>query len=846
MKFSEYTTKSTEEALKELETSENGLSEKEAGNRLQIYGFNEIKTRGVGLLEIFLRQFKSPFFYLLLVAGVVAFLLGEKINSLVIVIFVLINLSLGFFLEARAVKTAALLKRYIPLRVSVKRDGKEKIIEQKFLVPGDIVLLEAGNIIPADLRLTKIEDFLVDESVLSGESVPVSKINQPLGRSANEIFEAKNIVFTGTSVISGKAEGVIVATGKNTFFGEVSKLTSEIIRESTYEKDLLYFSRIILNIVAGTIIVIFILNLIIKGSENLLDFLIFCIALVVSIIPEALPVVVTFALSQGALRLTKRKVVVKRLSAIEDLGDIDILCSDKTGTLTENKLLLEEIFSKDKEKCLLYGLLSSPYVKEEIKSLENPFDIALIKKATPEIKKTLSAFRSISEIPFDPFRFRNSTLLEDRDNKKILIARGAPEVILTLCSRFGEKNHDQIREEVERIGKEGKRTLAVAFKEFDKSDFTEDDEKDLEFIGYFSFIDPLKKTAKEAVYLAKKLGINIKILTGDSKEVAGYVAKKVGLIENAQNVILGEDLLSLSEEEFKKACEKFSVFARISPQTKFKIIQALQKKCEVGFLGEGINDAPALKIANVAIAVREGADISREVSDIVLLRKDLRIVVSGIREGRNIFSNINKYIKCTLASNFGNFYSIAAISLFISFLPMLPIQILLVNLLSDFPLIAVATDSVDVEELRRPKFYKLQGIIFLIIFLALVSTIFDFIFFGIFHKAEPALLQSLWFIESIVTEILLIFAIRTRNFFLKSKRPSSPLIIFSILTTLITVFLPFTKIGKDFFHFVSPPIPALLIVFSLVLSYFIVSEIVKLMYFHHLERRIKAQNFEQK
>lgn len=838
MKFSEYTIKTIEEVFKKLNTREEGLSEREADELQKKYGLNEIKTKEISLFDIFLRQFNSPFFYLLLIAALVAFVIGERIDSFVIFAFIFINVTLGFFQEARATKTAALLKQYISLRVRVRREGQDKTIEQKLLIPGDIVCLEAGNIVPADLRILKVENFLIDESVLSGESVPVPKIAQPLSQEAKEIFEAKNILFAGTSVVSGKAEAVVIATGKDSFFGEVTKLTSEILRESSYGKNLFYLSKIILNIVTGTVVVLFILNLLIKGTSNFLEFLIFCIALIVSIIPEALPVVVTFALSQGALRLTKQRVVVKRLSAIEDLGSIDILCSDKTGTLTENKLSLEEVFSQDKERCLLFGLLSSAYVQEEIESLENPFDLALIAKATPKIKESLSRFKAISEIPFDPFRLRNGTLMQCGNNKKILIIRGAAEVILADCSKFGEKSHAQIKEEIERVGREGKRVIAVAFKEIEKTEITEEDEKDLEFMGYFSFVDPLKKTAKEVACLSKKMGLKIKILTGDSKEVAGYVAKEMGLIEKADDVILGEDLLSLTQEKLEEACEKFSVFARVSPQTKFKIIQALQKKFEVGFLGEGINDAPALKIANVAIAVKEGADISREVSDIILLEKDLRTIVNGIKEGRGIFSNINKYIKCTLASNFGNFYSIAAISLFIPFLPMLPIQILLVNLLSDFPLIAVTTDSIDVKELKNPKFYQLRGVILLVICLALVSTVFDFLFFGIFYKLQPSLLQSLWFIESILTEILLIYCVRTNNFFLKSKRPSSPLLILSVLTILVTIFLPFTNIGREFFHFASPSIPQLLIVFSLLTGYFIISEIVKLLYFRYWKNKV--------
>lgn len=840
MNFSQYTNKGIKEVFEILKSLENGLSEKEVENRLKIYGLNEIKAKETSLFDIFFRQFRSSFVYLLLIASVIAFLIGERINGFLILFFIFINVSLGFFQEAKAKRTVLLLKKYLPSKARVLREGKEKIIEEKFLVPGDIVLLGAGDIIPADLRVLKTQNFLVDESILSGESVPVAKISQPFQKETKEIFEAKNILFTGTSVISGEVKGLIIGTGKDTVFGQISKLVSREIRESVYEKNLLKFSQIVLRIVVITIIFVFLANLIIKGTTNFFDYLIFSIALVVSIIPEALPLIVTFTFSQGALRLAKENVVVKRLSAIEDLGDIEILCTDKTGTLTENKLRLENIYSSDKEKCLLYGLLSSPYMKEEIESVLNPFDFALFEKASQKILQSLKKFKVISEIPFDPFKLRNSTLLEDEKGDLILIVKGAPETILKLSIRIeGDLEREKVKEEIEKEGETGKRTLAVAFKKIDKRDFSEKDEENLNFLGYFSFSDPLKKTAKEAIRLAKKLGVEIKILTGDSKEIAGYIAKEIGLIENPQKVILGEKLESLSEEDSENTCNNFSVFARVSPQTKYKIVKILQKKYEVGFLGEGVNDAPALKAANVAIAVKEAANVSREASDIILLKKNLKVIVKGILQGRNIFSNINKYIKCTLASNFGNFYSIAAISLFIPFLPMLPIQILLVNLLSDFPLIAVASDRVDVMELKKAKLYQLNRFIFLIFLLALTSTIFDFIFFGIFHKSQPSLLQTLWFIESILTEIVLIFSIRTFRFFGKAKIPSIPLIIISFLIFLITILLPFTNFGKDTFYFISPSLSSLLIVLVLVISYFITSEIVKLTYFRYWHNRFR-------
>jgi Mg2+-importing ATPase len=836
MDFSEYTIKNNKEIFNLLGTSENGLSLKQAEDLFKKYGPNEIKVKELNLFDIFFRQFKSPFIYLLFIAAFVAFVIGERVDAFVILAFVFINVFLGFFQEAKAQKAVALLKKYYPLKVRVLREGKELFIDKTRLVLGDVVLLEQGNIVPADIRIFDTENFLVDETVITGESTPISKFCKSLSKEAEEIFDAKNIVFAGTSVVSGEAEGIVINTGNKMVLGEVTKLVSNISRESLYEKQLFKFSSLILKIVVITIICAFLANIVIKGTTNLFDYLLFSIALIVSIIPEALPLILTFALSKGALKLAEQKVVVRRLSAVEGLGDIEILCTDKTGTLTENKLQIENIYSKDKEKCLFYGLLASSYIEEDIESSLNPFDIAIFNKVSKKSKQLLKKFKVISEISFDLSRLRNSVFVETPKKENILIVKGAPEVILDLCSNLPE-NRRIIKSMIEREGLEGRRVLAVAFKKLNKKRFSKNDEKNMEFLGYFSFLDPLKKTTKSALKLSKDLGVKVKIITGDSKEVAGSVAKEIGLIEDSREVILGRELDSLRFEDFEKACIKFSVFARISPKTKYKIVETLAKKYEVGFLGEGVNDAPALKASHLGIAVESAADVSREVADIVLLRKDLKVIIDGIKQGRSIFSNINKYIKCTLASNFGNFYSIAVISLMIPFLPMVPIQILLVNFLSDFPLITVASDTVDEEELKKPKFNQLNKFILLIFLLGLVSTIFDFIFFGIFYKVQPSLLQTLWFIESILTEIALIFSIRTSHFFLKVKKPSFSLMVASVLTFLITISLPFTKFGKETFHFVSPPIWAILTVLGLISAYFILSEIVKLIYFYYYNKK---------
>jgi len=835
MNFPEFTQKEEEEIFEIFKSRETGLTDKEAENLQKVYGLNEIKVKEVGAWDILIRQFKSAFFYLLFIAGILALIFGEKINGILIFVFAFINVFLGFFQEFRAQRAISILKEYLPKEVEVLREGKEKFIDKKFLVPGDIVVLDSGDIVLADLRIFESKNFLVGESTLTGESQPIAKISEPLEKESKEIFEAKNIAFSGTSVISGKAKGIVIGTGKNTEFGKIAKLTAETAKPSIYEKELADFSKVILKTVLFTILAVFLASFLIKKEIPKSDFAIFCLALIVGIVPEALPVIVGSALSRGALRLARKKVVLERLSAIEDLGNMEILCTDKTGTLTENKLKIEEVISVDKERCLNFAFLASEFLEK--RKLRNPFDIAIFQKIKD--KNLFKNFKILSEIPFDPKRLRNSALAMNEEKEKILILRGAPEKILEISSEIeGNIKREEIEREIKGKGKDGKRILAIAYKNFKKDEYSEEDESDLKFLGYITFLDPLKKTAKATLELAKKLGVQIKILTGDAPEVAGKVANDVGLIDDPKKVILGKDLDSLPENEFEKKCEEFRVFARIAPETKLKIIKSLQKKYEVGFMGEGINDAPALKIAHVAIAVKGAADVSKEASDILLLETDLRIVIEGIREGRNIFANINKYIKCTLSSNFGNFYSVATMSLILPFLPMLPAQILLVNLLSDFPLISLAGDSVDVEELRKPKMYRLNQIFPLIIFLAIISSIFDFTFLGIFYGQKESLIQTLWFTMSVLTEISLIFSIRTRRFFLTAKKPAGFLIFLSILTSTLTLILPFTNFGKNFFHFTSPLPSSLLTIFSLILAYLFASEIVKQIYYGHLKKRL--------
>lgn len=843
MDFSTYTTKGAGEVAEELKTSDRGLSPKEITSRQRQYGPNEVGGEEVAWWHILWRQFKSPFIYLLMAAALLSFFLQELINGLMIVLFVAINAALGFIQEYHSERTVKLLKKYVAPKVRAKRDGQEVIVASRELVPGDLVIVGAGDIIPADLRFIKENDLLVDESILTGESVPVKKISEAMERAAAEFYQAENVGFSGTTVASGRGEGIVIAVGRQTAIGDVSRLTTEMVRESSFEKGIKRISKFILRLILVTLIFVFLANLFIKGERaDFIELLVFSIALAVSVIPEALPVVTTFSLSRGAKALARHKVVVKRLSAIEDLGGIEVLCSDKTGTLTENTLTVADTYvpasptdqqAAARQQLIFHACLASSIFTEKLleTSPNNAFDLALWNQLSKVEKKELDTYNLISEIPFDPERRRNSVVVKKK-NQCELIIRGAPEALLPFSQNVTAQEIKTLEQWMADEGRKGRRVLAMATKACEvknQYDVTEE-EAGLRFLGIISFVDPIKETTKRTIKKAEKLGVAIKILTGDSREVAGAVAYQVGLVKNASEVMTGEELNALPPPAQKEAAQKRAVFARVSPEQKYKIIQLLQENNEVGFLGEGINDAPALKIANVGLVVDGAADIAREAADIILLQKSLEVVVDAIREGRGVFANTLKYIKVTLASNFGNFFAVAIASLLIDFLPMLPLQILLLNLLSDFPMIAIATDNVDSAELRKPRSYQVREIALLAIVLGVVSTVFDFIFFAAFYRIGPQVLQTNWFIGSILTELVLLFSIRTAFFFPRAKRPSATLLWLTIIAAVTTIVLPFTTFGQEVFSFTRPQTGQLFLIIGVVVCYLVATETVKLLY----------------
>ncbi len=781
------------------------------------------------------QRLSSSFLYLLLAAAALSFFLGDRLESGLIVLFIIINISLETYQEYHSARAMRLLKRYLVVHTKTYRDGKRVSVESAKIVSGDVIVVEAGDRLPADVRFLRTKGLQMDESVMTGESVPTSKSAGLLQTPAVQMFEAHNIGFAGTVATSGWGEGVVFATGQDTAFGDIASLTEETDKETVFEKGIRQFSRFILKLVLFTLAIIYVANIFIRGdSVSSIELLIFSLALAVSVVPEALPVILTVALSRGSLRLAQKKVVVKRLSAIEDLGSIEVLCCDKTGTLTENLLSVTGVHAKDSRHCLKLAFASCLAVPEDRGKLHDAFDLALWQALTPKEHQEMKRGKRLDTIPFDPERRRNSVLFENEGSRDIIV-RGAPEEILRRCNNIENFSRQQLLEWVGQAGRRGERTLAVAVKPFSsKKSYTLYDEQGLSFVGLISFVDTLKSTAKETILRAEALNVQVKIITGDSREVAGAVGYAVGLLKRPEDVVTGQELEGMSEENRRKAASEGVVFARVSPRQKYDLIKMLQEKYEVGFLGEGINDAPALKLADVAIVVESASDIAREAADVVLLEKSLETVVDGIREGRTIFANILKYLRVTLTSNFGNFYSVALASLFLPFVPLLPIQILLLNLLSDFPMIAIATDTVDDGELEKPKNYQVHSVVLMATLLGVVSSVFDFILFGALFQFSPETLQTGWFMLSLLTEIILIFSLRTRLTFFRARHASATLGFLSGGVLLFALALPFIPYMTGWLHFVMPTPELLLFIAVLAIGYFFATEAVKNFYYRHI------------
>lgn len=830
MKLADYALFSVQKTLQVLGSSlDQGLLEQQIAKLQKTYGLNTLPRHASTWWHILLRQFSSSFIHLLFLAATLSFFLQNHLNGIMILLITLVTTLLGFYQEYYAEKTVQLLTHYLMQQCKVRRNGKEIIIGSTQLVPGDIIFLVPGDILPADVRFVQTQGITIDESTLSGESAPVIKSIE-LEEGEKHYFTPATIGLCGTTIVDGKAMAAVIATGIHTKFSTIATLANNVDRPSIFSLEIANLSRFIAMLVVATLIGIFILHLIISGIViPPVDLALFMIALAVSMVPQAMPAVLTFALSQGARAMARHSVIVKRLAAIEDLGSITVLCTDKTGTITENMLAVSSIFSDDQNKTLLYALQASDTTFDKKNGSSHSFDYAVFRHAQ-EIGLHLSEkTTSIETIPFSTLARCNGVLLSGEHGDELII-RGAYEQVLKNCNpqTIPTAAYAWGQEE----GKRGNRVIGIATKKLSIAEKSHDylQETGLAFSGLISFVDPIKESTYQAIKEAQLMGVKIKVLTGDALEVAVTVAQSIGLMTSSDQVMLGDDFVKLSVSEQKKACEIVAVFARTLPEQKFQIIKTLATFERVGFLGEGINDVPSLKSTLVAIVVENSTDIAKDAADIILLKKSLLVIIDGIKEGRKIFTNTLTYFQGMLTSNFSRFYAVALASFFIDYLPMLPLQIILINFLSDLPLIFIATDNVDPCELDKPRHYQIKELISFGMILGGVCFAIDFFFFAHFVKHGPDVLRTNWFIFTILSELVFFCLIRTKHFFLTAVQPTFLLIALTLTSAGITIALPFTHYGAAFFEFVPPLAQDLVWMSGLLVVFLIIMECSKLLY----------------
>ena len=799
-----------EQLFNELDTSEKGLSENEVRKRLYEYGYNEPQKNTHNLLKEFLLRFTNPLIVVLLVIASVSIYFHEVVNAALVFIIACISIVIAFVQEYRAEKATESLQEMIHTQTTVIRDGKEKDIPLREVVPGDIVDLFAGDMIPADMRIISAKDFFVNQASLTGESFPIEKTaSVPENRPSNK-SDFSNFVYMGSSVVSGTALGVVINTGSSTVFGDLYRKISNQVEITSFDKGIRKFTMLMIH--AMLILVAFIFFVIFFRRGDYVEAFLFSLGVAVGLTPQMLPMIVALTLSKGALSLSKKKVIVKHQNSIQNFGAMDILCTDKTGTLTLNKIILEKhcnVLGEDDEDVLRYAYLNSFYQT----GLKNVLDKAILDHE----KLSLREYEKIDEIPFD-FSRKVMSVVVKTDHLHKLITKGAPEEIFSRCSHFflhgtvqplSPDTLQNLEEQYTALSAQGFRVLAIAYKEYKEpfqKIYTKEDEHLLILKGYVAFYDPPKESTKKALEALQNLKISVKILTGDNELVTKKICSDVGL--DVKQIVSGKMLEQMSDEEINAIVEETTVFTRLFPSQKEQVINALQNKGHVvGYLGDGINDAPALKAADVGISVNNAVDIAKESADLILLKKSLTVLQDGVIEGRKIFGNIVKYIKMSSSSNFGNMLSMTGASLFLPFLPMLPVQILLNNLLYDFSQIAIPTDDVDKEYVQEPKPWDVDYIKKFMLAFGPISSIFDFITFFLllygFH-ASDSLFHTGWFTESLCTQTLVIYVIRTAKVPFLESMPSKFLLISTLFVTLLAFLIPISFLGP-YFGFVSPP-----------------------------------------
>lgn len=840
-KFSFYTKLSIENALQELHATRDGLSQSEVQARLQQYGLNEIKEVDVTWFDVLKGQLMSPFMCIFFVIGLAYLLTGKVAECIIIFVIIAVNVGIGFYQEYRSNTAMQALKKCLMSQVTVKRDEQSINVDINQLVPGDIMILSAGDVIPADCRFIEVDNLTIDESSLTGESVAVTKHADAMQQEVTDMYKAENIGFTGTVVTQGKGTAVVIGTGSHTALGTLATLTNQVSSKSSLEKGSVSIAKFTIYLIFCSLLLMAFIHIVMhKGELNFVDFFLFAAALTITAIPEGLPMVITFCLSQGASSLKKNNVIVKRLSAIGDLGSIEVFCTDKTGTLTENALTVDNVYGTDPDAVVMYAVLSSPAQSATKESATKGFELALQKKLTPEQTAHIEKHTLLKEVPFTP-QTRQSMALIHKDGVHTLIMKGSPEVVIPKCQFLSEAEKTTIASWIDTEESKGNRILAVATKNIPSYNAATDDvaafDHDYETIGLIAFQDPLKNTALTTVEKAKSLGIQIKILSGDSKNVCFTIAKQLGLEVDLNNVVLGSDFEKATEEEKIFLANNRSVFARVNPEQKYEIINHLKKKYSVGYMGDGINDAPALKIAHVSFAVNDAASVAREAAEIILLRKSLSSVILGIEEGRRTIVNTLKYTKMTNAPSFGHFYALAVASLLVNYPPMLPMQLLFLNLLTDLPMIAISTDNVSPEEVQKPLSYDMTDAAILIVLFGTIMFIADITIFLVFHSHFPETLQTSWFITSTISEVIFIFLFRAPMLFFRAHRPSLLLTGLSLFVVLTAIILPFTSLGHNIFLFTSPRWEHAPWLIGVILFNLVIAEGVKLTYYYFKNRR---------
>ncbi len=823
----------TADLLQQLETSLTGLSETEAEKRLAIFGHNVLKKKKKKTgLSLFFDQFKSPIILILIFASIVAAILRDFTDTAIILAIIIVSGFLGFIQEYSATNAVEKLLQTVKTKATLFREGKKKEVFIDEIVPGDIVFLSAGDIIPADSVILEAKDFFVNEAMLTGETFPVEK-GLNLSYREHPITERDNCIFMGTNAESGTATAVVVKTGSDTEIGKIADRLTLKAPETDFERGVRQFGYLLMEVTLILILVVFAVN--VYFHHPVIETLLFSLALAVGLTPQLLPAIISVNLSKGSQSMSKKGVIVKRLASIENFGTMDILCTDKTGTLTEGKVYLHEYLdvkqNKDK-KIIFYAFLNSFYQT----GLKNPVDEAIISFE----KQDISGYEKIDEIPYDFQRRRLSIVVKEQGNGDILISKGALKSILDVCRHIEiegkEYEINSYLDEINRLYHEwsaqGLRILGLAYRKVqDKNIYSKADESGMTLLGFLLFLDPPKGDAEEMLSDLSKLGIELKIITGDNRFISRYTAESVGFA--IKNLVTGEELDSMSDEAALHAVENANIFAEVDPNQKEKIILSLKKLGHVvGFMGDGINDATAIHAADVGISVNTAVDVAKEAADIVLLEKELGTLRDGVFEGRKIFANTMKYVFMATSANFGNMFSVAGASLFLPFLPMLPKQILLTNFLTDFPEMTIATDEVDKELIEKPRRWDIKFIKRFMIFFGLMSSIFDYITFGVLLfilKADPVLFRTGWFVESVISASFVVLIIRTRKPFYRS-RPGKYLLMITLIIALLTIIIPYLPFSS-LLGFRPMPMGFLFALSVILLSYIILAEFGKKVFY---------------